>query len=295
MPSIIDSHNELIGSRYLPRLPKGGKRAYKIMHTNPQLIQNLLAVAERFEKAIKSADSITIATGFPVYDTFETDGPIGTYILGNFLIQQGYSVNITSEPALLEAMEHFPWDGASFSHLSFTPTSQLKKSSEFFISIERPGQNFEKIYHNMRGDDISSLIYDLDDTLMKFPPKYWMAIGDGGNELGLGALQERIQEIVPFGKKCNCPCGGGIAVEKRATDYVLGITSNLAALMLTLELALKFSVNWKYRWETEKLLLKILNSHKIIDGINGEFNSVDGISPILTKEIVQNMNALYDN
>ncbi len=295
MPSIKDSHNELIGTRHLAQLPEGGKRAYQIMHANPPLIQDLKTVAKRFEKAVNSADSVTIATGFPVRGTFETDGPIGAFILGNFLLQQGFSVNITSESELLEAMTQFPWDRSVFSCISFTPTSHLKNISEFFISIERPGQNSQKICHNMRGDDISSMIYNIEDRLEEKPPKYWLAIGDGGNELGLGTLKERIQEVIPFGKKCNCPCDGGIAVERRSSDYVLGMTSNLTALMLTLELAIRFHVKWVYTWETEKELLRILNSHNIIDGVTGQLNSVDGFKPSLTKEIIRHMQTLYND
>ncbi|MHA1672853.1 MAG: glutamate cyclase domain-containing protein [Promethearchaeota archaeon] len=293
MPSIKVSHNELIGTSYLAQLPEGGKRAYQIMFANPPLIQDLKTVAESFEDAIKSSKSITIATGFPVRDTFETDGPIGAFILGNFLLQQGLSVTIICEPELLDAMAEFPWYKSGSTKFSLTLTSIIRRMSEVFISIERPGQNLKGISHNMRGEDITSLIVNIEEQLMKYPPDYWLAIGDGGNELGLGALKGRIQEVIPFGKKCNCPCEGGIAVEKSASDYLLGMTSNLATLMFTLELANLFHVKWEYAWETEINLLRILNSYNIVDGVNGELNSVDGFKPSLTKEIIRNMQTLY--
>ena len=148
MPSIKDSHNELIGTRYLAQLPEGGKRAYQIMHVNPPLIQDLKTVAKRFEKAVNSADSVTIATGFPVRGTFETDGPIGAFILGNFLLQQGFSVNITSEPELLNAMTKFPWEVSGISHLSFIPTPDLKKISEVFISIKEASLFLSEIFNS---------------------------------------------------------------------------------------------------------------------------------------------------
>ncbi|TFH28049.1 MAG: DUF4392 domain-containing protein, partial [Promethearchaeota archaeon] len=225
--------------------------------------------------------------------SFETDGPIGVFILGNFLIQQGISVSIICEQGLIDAMEEFPWYSSDSSLLKFTSPPNLKNISGVFISIERPGQNFRKIYHNMHGEEISSLIANIEDRMGEFPLAYWLAIGDGGNELGLGALKERIQEVIPFGKKCNCPCEGGIAVEKCASDYVLGMTSNLTTLMLTLELAQRFHVKWEYSWKTETVLLNILNSHKIFDGVTGGLNSVDGMNPLLTKEIIRNMHTLY--
>jgi len=62
------------------------------------------------------------------------------------------------------------------------------------ISIERPGLTADGSYYNMRGEDISARcgIFDPFLDLADCPT---IAIGDGGNEIGMGNIGEAISAL----------------------------------------------------------------------------------------------------
>ena len=62
------------------------------------------------------------------------------------------------------------------------------------ISIERPGMTSDGNYYTMKARNISNVTKPFDKTL--FAPSYpakKFAIGDGGNEAGLGSLNTAIR------------------------------------------------------------------------------------------------------
>ena len=52
-----------------------------------------------------------------------------------------------------------------------------------------------------------------------------IAIGDLGNEIGMGAIADHIKKYIPFTApgECACGCGGGILAASRA-DHVITAT-----------------------------------------------------------------------
>lgn len=56
-----------------------------------------------------------------------------------------------------------------------------------------------------------------------------IGIGDGGNEIGCGAIIEEVQRVQPFGRKCVCPCGAGVATVTRCDHLVFASVSNWGA------------------------------------------------------------------
>lgn len=287
----INDHLE--GIAFMTELPEGSKRITNILRHKPPLTQNLPFIASQLLDHIKKYQSITITTGFPTFGTFETDGPVGAFLLGNFLSENEINVQITTEQSLLDVMKRLPWTDTPNSSLEFINIANLTDIGEILVSIERPGQNIQGIYHNMKGNAITSLIDDIETKIDENLPKYWLSIGDGGNELGLGALKSRIQAVIPYGRMCKCSCGQGIAVEKNASDYLLGITSNIATLILIFELAHQMGTTFDYSWKREVELLKILNQNKIIDGVTGESGTVDGIDPRLMQKILKSISHFF--
>lgn len=72
------------------------------------------------------------------------------------------------------------------------------------ISIERCGRSADGAPRNMRGQDIGSYTAPLDD-LFSAGPWETIAIGDGGNEIGMGAIpQEVIARHVAHGATIAC-------------------------------------------------------------------------------------------
>ena len=67
-------------------------------------------------------------------------------------------------------------------------------SPEVVVSIERPGLTADGHYYNMRGENISPRcgIFDPFIDLATCPT---IAIGDGGNEIGMGNIREAISDL----------------------------------------------------------------------------------------------------
>jgi hypothetical protein len=72
------------------------------------------------------------------------------------------------------------------------------------ISIERPGQAADGGYYNMRGESISENTACF-DTFMNLSGCPTIAIGDGGNEIGMGKVTAALQDlnIVPAITSCD--------------------------------------------------------------------------------------------
>jgi hypothetical protein len=180
---------------------------------------NLLAAAQ----SLVMARSVGLITGFFVpraaVPAAETDGPVGTALLAAALTACGLPVRIavdtpsakvvhaaieaTAQDVVLDevGIAHPAdidrviaiWTGAGVSHT---------------VSIERCGRAADGRPRNMRGDDVSAWTAALEDL---FLASTWtrIAVGDGGNEIGMGRLPAGlIARSVPNGERIACvvPC-----------------------------------------------------------------------------------------
>jgi len=139
-----------------------------------------------------SAGRVYILTGFPVGDTFETDGPAGAMSLYRLCERLGSDPIILSDPAVTAAL------AAEFRCHTLTDTSAAgarQSATALFkqappvlvISIERPGAAQDGRCYNMAGDTISAhSAYS--EAYLELANCPTIAIGDGGNEIGMGNL-----------------------------------------------------------------------------------------------------------
>lgn len=108
-----------------------------------------------------------------------------------------------------------------------------------FLTIERPGMNAKGVPHTTFGvstDDISARIDSvLNDMSERGVPTF--AVGDMGNELGMGAVSELVGEITPYGKQCMCGCGGGVAAAMSADFMMMGSISDDACYAIGASIA----------------------------------------------------------
>jgi len=136
--------------------------------------------------------TVIIGTGFPVSGTFETDGPVGAMALYQALHTQGAHPVIACGPPLSKAL------AGDYRILELTArdleaaqreaTAQLQAlQPAAIVAIERPGLAADGRYYNMRGEDITArcLWFDPFVSLATCPT---IAIGDGGNEIGMGNI-----------------------------------------------------------------------------------------------------------
>ena len=142
---------------------------------------------------------VIIGTGFPVTDTFETDGPVGAIALYNALQALGAEPIIACGPPLSDAIAadyrvlHLrARDLASAQEEAAAQLHRLQPTA--VISIERPGLAEDGRYYNMRGEDITErcAFFDPFLTLASCPT---IAIGDGGNEIGMGNIGAAIATL----------------------------------------------------------------------------------------------------
>jgi hypothetical protein len=163
--------------------------------------------AAKFLKDCKG--TVLIGTGFPVEHTFETDGPLGAIALYQALEKLG------AKPVLVCGAPLAPALAADFTVYEITvgdlagaeaearnALAELKP--ELIISIERPGLSEAGKYFNMRGEDISSRCGCF-DYFLRFAKCPTIAIGDGGNEIGMGNLKDAVGklDITPSATTCD--------------------------------------------------------------------------------------------
>ena len=144
-------------------------------------------------------DYLIIGTGFPVTGTFETDGPVGAIALYQVLASLGADPLLACGAPLSNSLE----DDYRVLHLGARDLDSAIRDATArlaalqptaIVSIERPGLAADGRYYNMRGEDISdrAAIFDpfLENALCPT-----IAIGDGGNEIGMGNIAATIATL----------------------------------------------------------------------------------------------------
>ena len=204
---------------------------------------------------------VLIGTGFPVVDTFETDGPVGSIALYDALETLGAIPIIVCGRPLSEALiakyrvhEIRVGDHDKREHEAIE--AMEKYQPQAIVSIERPGQAADGGYYNMRGENISPRTACF-DTFMNLSESPTIAVGDGGNEIGMGKVSEALRDlnIVPAATSCD--------------ELIVADVSNWGAYGL---------ISFLSVWHGSDLL-KEINPLGILQYIS-ELGSVDGVTRI---------------
>jgi D-glutamate cyclase len=170
--------------------------------------------------ALVSARSgrVGLITGFYVPQgtppAAETDGPVGAALLAKALAAVGISCRVaTDEPCHGACVAALAGAGASDVAIDIVPIGAplaplieawRRAGVSHAISIERCGRSADGAPRNMRAQDIGSYTAPLDDLFVAGP---WetIAVGDGGNEIGMGAISRSlIAQHVAHGQTIAC-------------------------------------------------------------------------------------------
>jgi hypothetical protein len=158
---------------------------------------------EAAARLLLDARRVGILSGFflLVPQRGETDGPPGAKAIGVALEALG------AEVAYLTDAPHVPL----FEAMGLTVTPYAERLLErlaptHLLSIERPGRAADGRYYSMAGRDLTEHTAPLDDLFLEAPARGipTVAIGDGGNEIGMGTVQALVRRDVPHGERIAC-------------------------------------------------------------------------------------------
>lgn len=228
-----------------------------------------LRIAERLQHVLGGGGTVIINTALTLPTGFaETDGPLGGAVLARAIQRalharvvivtdegleslvaatcQGAGLSVATLERLLElgsamtltgppgdrhvvGVTGFPFDDAAAERRTLDLLDRLKPSA--VIAIEKTGPNTRGVYHSMGGIDVSRSrsragIFFAEARRRSITT---VGIGDGGNEIGMGTIRDTVERLVPFARRCQCPCGAGTA-DATIVDYCLpAMVSNVGA------------------------------------------------------------------
>jgi len=202
-------------------------------------------------------------------------------------------------------------DGNQFALHSFPPIvtfdsdqrnsdrlSELTCTMDVLVSVERSGQASDDNFYTMKGRDLSSMVAPLDRMFVEAMSKGipTIAIGDGGNELGMGSALALVKKHIPLGSKIGCVT---------SCDYLIPASvSNWGAYALVASIALHWAklsdfdqrhakaLTFLPSEEHEKQLHKLLLDCGVLDGTNGEAWCVDGMPFETSMAVLREMHKL---
>lgn len=169
--------------------------------------------------SLATASRVGLITGFyvPRGDTpaAETDGPVGTALLAAALAACGVPTRIAVDTPCVETVRvaiEASGGGVTVDEVAVDDRTGIQRIADAWrtmgvshaIAIERCGRSADGKPRNMHGADVSDWTAPLDDLYLGGP---WvkLAVGDGGNEIGMGKLPAGlIQRFVPNGAEIAC-------------------------------------------------------------------------------------------
>ena len=197
-------------------------------------------------QSLAGATSVGLITGFfvPRGDVAapETDGPVGTALLAAGLAACGVPARIAVDTPCAEAVRaavEAAGGGVAVDEVGVGDRVGLERLPGIWrhagvshaIAIERCGRSADGRPRNMRGVDVSPWTAPLDDLFMGGS---WvkLAVGDGGNEIGMGKLPAGLIALT-------VPNGGEIACVTSCDHLVVAGVSNWGAYGLMAALAVR--------------------------------------------------------
>ena len=142
---------------------------------------------------------VYILTGFPIGDSFETDGPAGAMALYRLCQDLGSDPVILSDKQVVAALhEDFNClplpDGTVDDARAAADALYRSQPPALLIIIERPGSAADGRCYNMAGIDITARCVGAEPYLVQANCPT-IAIGDGGNELGMGNVLNSLSKF----------------------------------------------------------------------------------------------------
>ena len=239
---------------------------------------------------------IFIITGFYIMaaEATETDGPPGAVAIGNVLAKLGNEVayvtdelssDVVRSIASHEVIE-FPITN-HFESANFANELVQEHSPSALVAIERAGLIGDGTYRNMRGVSLTPYNAKIDHLFDQHP--YSIGIGDGGNEIGMGNLQNVIPTIDHEFLPKN-PC------VTTTTELIIASCSNWGGYGLIAALSLKRGVNLLPSVEEAKQMVRDVVAAGAVEGMSAERKEwVDGRDLEADSACIRDLHALLED
>lgn len=229
-------------------------------------------------------ETIIIVTGFVIRDamTGETDGPIGAVSLAGALEQLGKKVVLVTDgysENILHSCRSAKWFMAPIEIISigsedlFCERILKEYDPTHIVAIERPGRTADRRCYSMKGEDFSDIVPNTDILFEEAENRgiITIAVGDGGNEVGMGKIESLITELVHNGKQ--------ICAAVRTDYLVLAGVSNWGGHALAAALSILTRIMLLHDAKTDEKLLKSIVEAGAVDGLSKKRETtVDGLS-----------------
>jgi len=268
------------------------------------------AAAERLASAVKPGDAVIVTTGAggpPWLFKGETDGPLGAAGLARALALglRAWPLILTEErsktpvemtlaaagisllpedmarvrPTTATLLE-FPVDSVEAERVARAFIDRYRPAA--MILVEKTSPNRAGVIHSVSGQawtpkvEFVRVEFLVDECRRQGIPT--IGIGDHGNEIGFGLIEDVVRKTVPRGDICQCACGQGMA-SAIATDVVIPASiSNWGAYGIEAALAiLKGDPNLLHDTGTERAMLHACVMAGAVDGVTSrQILAVDG-------------------
>ena len=213
---------------------------------------------------------VAITTGY--YITMsggpETDGPPGAIAIGDALLALGRRVSYVTDSYMAPALRDLTGGEAEVVEFPIADVETSRRAAreildklkpDLLISIERSGRTKDETYLNMRDVDITPHTARVDYLFEAGIPS--VAIGDGGNEIGMGNLADVIPTVDSL------PKNPAIAKVDR---LVIASVSNWGGYGLVAALSKVAGRNLLPSVEHETRLIRRMVEIGLVDGTTGD-------------------------
>lgn len=257
-----------------------------------------LNFADKIIANLRAGDAVFILTGFVLhpYGEAETDGAIGSVLLANAL-KKGVGADCVivcpeeAESGITALNEKLSADAKivvftkdKIKASDDSDTLIEKFNPKAVIAVECPGADENGRYHNARGVDVTALqaVSDVLFDKLKAGGILNFAIGDLGNEIGMSAVADCLENQIP------------VIPAKTITDNILtatvsdwGCYSVIAMLSFMLN-----NAELMHDGATQKEIMNVACNNGLIDMNGGHIPAIDGLGEEITSTIVQLMKEL---
>ncbi len=251
--------------------------------------------AQKLVETVKKGDKVYILTGFVLapFNKAETDGVIGSVLLASALIKCLGAKPIIVCPsecvAPIKTLSEFLTDDASAVGI-FVFTKDSSRALEdaermiscgipkAVISVECPGADKCGVYRNAKGIDVTALEAKQDILFEKLCEKGVLniAIGDLGNEIGLGTISDCLEKQIPVSP-----------VRTKAENIITATVSDWGCYSLIAMLAyILENADIMHDAKIQETVMNIACRNGLIDMGGEHIPAIDGFGVEITASIV---------